>query len=90
MSQIFAVLNRRIGLFVFTLCAVAAALTLDPARSSAEVSCDRGGRTIYYVYYFDNSNYQGNPVGVCRESCTGETCTGEVTQYTFLFAVGCC
>jgi len=90
MSRVAAVLNRRVVLIVFTLCAVAAALVLDPPRSSAAASCLPGERTIYYTYYYPNSNYTQS-VGVCRDSChNGVTCTGQITQYFILFPAGCC
>jgi hypothetical protein len=89
MSRGFAVLNRRVALLAFTLCAAAAALVLGPPRADAAAMCGAGQWTAYYTTYYSNAN-RNVVIGECREFCTGETCTGQISIYTSVFAAGCC
>jgi hypothetical protein len=82
-------MSRRMLWLAFMLVVAVVAVMLEAPPAAAAVSCNGQTTTIYYITYFSNSNYNQN-VGICRESCTGVTCTGQITPYYTLFPVGCC
>jgi hypothetical protein len=90
MSRVFAALNRRVALIVLALGLVTAALVLDPPRANAQIHCGEGERAIDLIDYYSSANGI-TLVGQCKQSCSGgETCTGQVTQYSSVIMYACC